>query len=74
VNGKVVYDGTFKDDMYQGTGIEYNGSVVPILGDINPKNLTSIGEHWTKYEGDFKTDSKLYLYFPQNAMASVHCY
>ena len=38
-NGKVVYDGSFKDDVFHGHGTSYNSLVLPILSDINPKSL-----------------------------------
>lgn len=50
-----MYDGSWANDRYNGSGTEYNrGNVLNMQVDY--KNLTNIDSFWTKYEGNFKND------------------
>lgn len=68
-NDVMIYEGSFKDDMFDGYGVLFNlspdfsqaeeiGDVLEV-GPYEPyKDLEQIGTAWAKYEGIFKEDKK----------------
>eukprot|EP01015_Nassula_variabilis_P029316 TRINITY_DN6275_c0_g1_i3.p1 TRINITY_DN6275_c0_g1~~TRINITY_DN6275_c0_g1_i3.p1 ORF type:complete len:329 (+),score=47.84 TRINITY_DN6275_c0_g1_i3:66-1052(+) len=55
---KIAYQGQFKNDKFNGKGVVYNESPVPLNGMLDYSNFDSLEDHWVKYEGTFVEDNK----------------
>ena len=57
-NGKLAYEGEWKDDLFNKFGHYYNNNPRKYMIDFDIRNLDNIGNYWERYEGDFATDKK----------------
>jgi len=57
-NGRLCYEGDYKDDKFDGHGILYNGLIEDLRSFFDYKDFNKVGKCWSKYEGDFEKDRK----------------
>jgi hypothetical protein len=57
-NGRLCYEGDYKDGKFDGHGILYNGLIEDLRSFFDYKDFNKVGKCWSKYEGDFEKDRK----------------
>lgn len=57
-SGSLAYTGYWANDKFHGYGELHNDLPNTIIDNIDYKNMNLVGENWTKYEGDFRSDNK----------------
>jgi hypothetical protein len=56
--GRPAYDGMWLDGKFHGKGVLYNENPLPLDGPFDCEDFDEVENYWTRYEGEFKEDSK----------------
>jgi hypothetical protein len=57
-NGKMEYDGEWKNQLYHGKGTHFNVTPKPRIDPFDFRNFNSIGPYWLFYRGTFVKNLK----------------
>eukprot|EP01015_Nassula_variabilis_P021302 TRINITY_DN3778_c0_g1_i1.p2 TRINITY_DN3778_c0_g1~~TRINITY_DN3778_c0_g1_i1.p2 ORF type:complete len:290 (-),score=33.73 TRINITY_DN3778_c0_g1_i1:77-946(-) len=55
MNGDLIYEGQWSQNMFNGRGVEYNSAEID-QREVRYNDMESIDKKWVKYSGDFKGD------------------
>ena len=59
-SGKPVYDGDWFEDKFEGRGVLYNENPNNLDGAFNYNDFDEIDDYWTRYDGEFRDDNKVF--------------
>lgn len=57
-NGSVAYEGYWLDDEFDGKGVVYNESPIPVQNNFDYTDFSNVDDYWIMYEGEMSQGEK----------------